>query len=45
MLQFHDISEATATKLAQLIDSLPDIDTPVSPGVLVSEILERYEDG
>ena len=45
MLQFRDISDATAVELTQLIDSLPDIDAPVSPGVLVSEILERYEDG
>jgi hypothetical protein len=45
MLQFRDIGEETAAQLTQLIDSLPDIDAPVSPGVLVSEILERREDG
>jgi hypothetical protein len=45
MLQFHDLSEETAFQLTQLVDSLPDIDGPASPGVLVSEILERREDG
>jgi hypothetical protein len=45
MLQFRDVSDATAAELTQLIDSLPDIDAPVSPGLLVSEILERHEDG
>lgn len=45
MLQFHDVSEETAAQLTQLVDSLPEIDGPVSPSALVSEILERREDG
>jgi hypothetical protein len=41
MLQFCDVNEARAAKLARLLDSLPDLDGEAGPGVVVSEIVGR----
>jgi hypothetical protein len=43
MLRFRDLREPTATNLAMLLASLPDVGESVDASSLVSEILERVE--
>ena len=41
LYQFHGVNEGRAAKLAQILDTLPDLDERVGPGVVVSEIMGR----